>query len=533
VEHLFDGVSFDGVSIEALRRRRTVKWSLFGPDVLAAWVAEMDFDVAPPIRTALLEAVDREDFGYAPADLTELTTACSEFLASAHGWEVPPSRIFAVADVVAGIAGALDEFVPPACGVVVPTPAYPPFFEVVALGGREVVEVPLVHEAGRPALDLDAIADALDRRARAVLLCNPHNPTGRVFDHDELVRLAEIVDHHGARVVADELHAPLVYPGRRHAPYASVSAAAAEHTVTVTSASKAWNLAGLKCAQVVTSNHADAARWRALPFFKVAGPAPLGIAASIAAYRSGDPWRRELVAYLDGNRRLLGELLAAELPAVEYREPEATYLAWLDCSGLGFDDPAGFFLEHARVALNDGPPFGAGYQKHVRLNFATSRALLERIVRAMGAAVRASHADAEPEVGHRLLPHTADVIVEAWAPTRDRCLEELVRGFVAAFAEVTGARATRDVPVTAGGSTDEDVIVALLDEVLTLLDAEGLVVTDATLAESPDGPLHGTFRVAPVAAVAATGAVPKGVSRSGLHFGRNGTGWRCRVCVDV
>ena len=220
-----------------------------------------------------------------------------------------------------------------------------------------------------------------------VLLCSPHNPTGRVFEHGELVRLAEIVEKHGARVVADEVHAPLVYPGHNHVPYATVSRAAAEHTVTITSASKAWNLAGLKCAQVVTTNHADAAQWRTLPVFQVAGPTPLGIAASTAAYRLGNEWRDQLVDYLDGNRRLLAELLASELPEVACIPPEATYLAWLDCAELGVPDAARFFLDHARVALSDGPPFGAGNDTFVRLNFATSRALLERIVHAMAASV--------------------------------------------------------------------------------------------------------------------------------------------------
>jgi cysteine-S-conjugate beta-lyase len=379
---------FDAVSLEALRRRRTVKWSLYGPDVLAAWVAEMDFDVAEPVKAALLDAVEREDFGYTPADLTELTTACAGFLADAHGWEVPPARIFPVADVLVGIAGALDVLLPPGGVVVVPTPAYPPFFEVVALGGRAVVEVPLTQVAGRPALDIDAIDAALERGARAVLLCNPHNPTGRAFEFDELARLADVVERHRGRIVADEVHAPLVHPGSRHVPYATVSSEAAEHSVTVTSASKAWNIPGLKCAQVVTTNHADAACWRALPGFKVAGPTPLGIAASIAAYRSGGPWLRDLLTYLDANRRRLATLLATELPGVSYRKPDATYLAWLDCTGLGLDDPATFFLHEARVAVNDGPAFGAGYESFIRLNFATSSALLERIVHAMGKAHR-------------------------------------------------------------------------------------------------------------------------------------------------
>ncbi len=385
--------NFDRVDLEALRRRRTVKWSLYGPEVLAAWVAEMDFAVAPAIRVALTEAVAREDFGYAPADTSELTTACAEFWEDRYGWEVRPTRVFPVADVLSGVRGALDVFVPATAAVILATPSYPPLFEIIELSGRPVVAVPLIDDSsGRDRLDLGAIDAAFGAGARALLLCSPHNPTGHVFTNGELAELAAVVDRHGGRVVSDEVHAPLVYPGHRHVPYAMVSAAAAQHTVTVTSASKAWNLAGLKCAQVVLTNRADAARWRTLPVFQVAGPAPLGIAASVAAYRDGRTWLGELVDALDRNRRLLGELLAAELPEVSYRAPEGTYLAWLDCERLGLDDPAAFFLHAARVALSDGPPFGPGCGQHVRLNFATSRPLLERIVAAMAAAVRGREA---------------------------------------------------------------------------------------------------------------------------------------------
>ena len=379
---------FDAVDVERLRRRRTVKWSLYGPDVLAAWVAEMDFDVAPVVRAAILDAVDREDFGYVAADLSDLTTACAAFLAAGHGWTVSPARIFPVADVLSGIAAALDALVEPGASVVVPTPAYPPFFEVIELTGRRPVAAPMTVEGSRDVLDLDAIDAALGAGARAVLLCSPHNPTGRVFTRAELAALATVVDRHGARVVADEVHAALVYPGSEHVPYATVSDAAAAHAITVTSASKAFNLAGLKCAQVIASNHNDAARWRALRVFEVAGPTPVGIAASVAAYGAGRPWLRELIAYLDGNRRVLSELLAAHLPGVECRLPEATFLAWLDCSALGKPDPARFFLDHGSVAVSDGPPFGPGCEQQLRLNFATSRDLLGRIVGAMGEAAR-------------------------------------------------------------------------------------------------------------------------------------------------
>jgi cystathionine beta-lyase len=373
------------VDVERLRRRRTVKWSLYGRDVLAAWVAEMDFDVAPVVRGAVLAAVEREDFGYLVADLSPLTTASSSFLGDAYGWSVSPASIFAVADVLTGISAALHAFVARGAPVVVPTPAYPPFFEIIELTGRPVVVAPL---ADHTTLDLDAIDGALARGAAAVLLCNPHNPTGRVFTREELAALAAVVDRHGARVIADEVWAPLVYPPHRHVPYASLDDATATHTITVTSASKAFNLAGLKCAQVIASNHADATRWRGMQVHEVAGPTPIGVAASIAAYRDGGSWRRELVAQLDANRTRLAELLAALVPAIGYRPPEATFLAWLDCAALGLTDPARTFLDGGRVALSDGPPFGPHSEQRVRLNFATSPELLDQIVRGMASALR-------------------------------------------------------------------------------------------------------------------------------------------------
>jgi len=382
---------FEHVELERLHQRRTVKWSLYGPDVLAAWVAEMDFDVAPPITAALHRAVDREDFGYVEADLSELTAACAEVLEDLHGWTVSPARIFPVSDVLTGLTAALEVFSPAGTPVVVPTPAYPPFFEVVELTGRPVVPAPMARHGDTATwtLDLDVVDATLADGARTVLLCNPHNPTGRVFTHDELAALAEVVDRHGARVVADEVHAPLVLAGARHVPYASVSDAAAQHTITLRSASKAWNLAGLKCAQVVASNHHDAATWRQLSVFAVAGPTPLGVAASVAAYREAGEWRQGLVSHLDRQRARLRDLLDTHLPGARLTWPEATFLSWIDCSELGLDDPAAHFLRHGAVALSDGPPFGAGNEQFVRLNFATSSTLLDRLVERLGAALAA------------------------------------------------------------------------------------------------------------------------------------------------
>ena len=387
------GAAFDALAIDDLRRRGSVKWSFHGDDVLAAWVAEMDFPLAPPIRDALQEAVARSLTGYPPGDaVSGLPAACAAWLERCFGLVVTPQQVRVVPDVLRGLGLALTTFSPPDSPVVVMTPAYPPFFEAVRAAGRAVVEAPLAHDGDRAAFDLDAIAAALRAGAGTVILCNPHNPVGRVFTRQELGGLAAVVEEHGARVVADEVHAPLIYPGATHVPYATVSEAAARHSVTLVSASKGWNLPGLCCAQVVLTGEDDLARWDQLSHLQTRGASILGILANRVAYEQGEPWLHEVVDYLDGNRMLVARLLRELLPDVRYTPPQGTYLAWLDCRALGLDNPAAFFLQQARVALNDGAGFGAPGQGHVRLNLATSRAILTTIVQNMSAALSRARA---------------------------------------------------------------------------------------------------------------------------------------------
>ncbi|HEY3502401.1 MAG TPA: aminotransferase class I/II-fold pyridoxal phosphate-dependent enzyme [Actinocatenispora sp.] len=378
---------YDRIRVEDLVRRGSMKWTLHGPDVVAAWIAEMDFPTAEPIAAALRAAVARGYTGYPPYDdATGLPAVTADRLAAA-GLSVPAGRVRLLPDVLKGVELAIELYSPAGSPVVVPTPAYPPFFEVVRVCGREVVEVPMVRtDAGRE-FDLAAIDAALGAGAGTVIVCNPHNPLGQVFGAPELAAVADVVAAHGARVVADEVHAPLVYPGATYVPYATVSPAAAAHSVTLTSASKGWNLPGLKCAQIALTSPADVESWDALPVLRVLGASTLGIVANLAAYTEGAAWLADTVAYLDGNRTLLGELLAEHLPDAGYVAPAGTYLSWLDCRRLGLADPAGFFLAEARVAVNDGAAFGAVGRGFVRLNFATSRPILTRAVTAMGAAV--------------------------------------------------------------------------------------------------------------------------------------------------
>jgi cystathionine beta-lyase len=382
---------FENFTPATLRRRGSIKWSRYEPDVLACWVAEMDFPAAPPVRRAVLEAVEREQFGYpTDDDRNGLPEVVAAFCERRFGWKPEPERIHSVPDVLRGVELAVRHYSPEGSAIVLPTPAYMPFFDFPAVTHRPLIEVPmgLVHGAFR--LDFDGIEAAFSRGAGTIILCHPYNPLGRSFTPDELRQLSQIVDRHGARVVSDEIHAPLTYPGQSHLPYASLSEHAAAHTVTVTSASKAWNLPGLKCAQVVTSNRVDENRWRAIPALEKQGASTLGVAANVAAYRDGEPWLDAALSYLDGNRRLLADLIAAHLPKVRFHPPEATYLAWLDCRELRLDvEPADHFLAAARVATNPGLAFGVNGAGHLRFNFATSRYILVRAIEAMGAATPA------------------------------------------------------------------------------------------------------------------------------------------------
>ena len=380
--------ALDRISVGELRRRGSLKWTYAGPEVLGAFVAEMDFGTAPAVADALRAAIGRHAYGYlTPAAAGELSGTVAAWLAGL-GWTVDPAQVKPLPDVIKGLEAAIALYSRPGSPVVLPTPAYMPFLTVPPALGRRIIQVPMVTDGGRLVLDLDGIAAAFRAGGHLLILCNPCNPAGRVYTPDELRAVAEVVDAHGGRVFADEIHAPLVYAGHRYVPYASVSATAASHTVTATSASKGWNLPGLKCAQLILSNPADEAVWAEAAVLYERGTSTLGVVANIAAFASGQDWLAEVLGYLDGNRALLADLLAEHLPAVCYRPPEGTYLAWLDCRALGLgDSPGQFFLDRAQVLVNDGPAFGVAGNGHVRLNFATPRPVLTQIVGQLAAAV--------------------------------------------------------------------------------------------------------------------------------------------------
>jgi len=383
--------TFDSVSLAQLRRRRSEKWAKYPADVLPAFYAELDFAPAPAISAALAGAVAEGDLGYAYAAGSGVAEAFAGFAARRWGWEVDPGAVTAVPDVMVGVAELLRGLTEPGAGVVINTPVYPPFFSVVAETGRRTVEVPLLDaDAGRR-LPVEGIRDAFADGARALLLCNPHNPTGYVPQRDELLAVAELVAEHDGLVLSDEIHAPLTLAGATHVPFCSLPGAAAEHGIALSSASKGWNLAGLKCALAIAGSERMRAALATLPVDLPDRVGHLGVLANEAAFAAGEAWLDELLTYLEGTRDQLPGLLAERLPQVRYEPGQATYLAWLDFRALGLgDDPAAQLLEHGRVALARGPEFGELGRGFARLNLGTSRALVEqavdRIARALGTA---------------------------------------------------------------------------------------------------------------------------------------------------
>ncbi|KND41865.1 cystathionine beta-lyase [Streptomyces stelliscabiei] len=389
------------LSLEQLRERRSMKWRTHPADVLPLWVAEMDVPLAEAVADALREAIASGDTGY-PAG-TDFAESLAGFAVRRWNWDgVAIDRSALIPDVMMGAVQVLRLITEPGDPVVVNSPAYAPFYAFIAHDDRVVVEAPLGQNLR---IDLDTLEDTFRRTrersgsgALAYLLSNPHNPTGTVHTSEELCAVAELARRYGVRVVADEIHAPLVLPGATFTPYLSVPGA--EDAFSLMSATKGWNLAGIKAALALAGPEA-AGDLRRMPEEVHHGASHLGVIAHAAAYRHGDRWLDALLAGLDANRALLADLVAEHLPGIGYTEPEGTYLAWLDCRSLGLDaeqgatdlavvtdlaGPAQLFLDHAGVALSSGHIFGTGGAGHVRLNFATSRSILTEAVTRMGRA---------------------------------------------------------------------------------------------------------------------------------------------------
>lgn len=364
-----------------LRRRTSEKWREYPEGVLPLFVAETDFPLAPAVTAALERAVRDGDTGYV-ASRTPLAASYAAFAERRFGWSPDPGGMRSTADVSMGIVEILRRVIAPGERVIVNPPVYPPFFELVEEAGGVVERVPLRDTGDEWELDLDAIAAALASGARAVLLCNPHNPTGTVHSAASLRALAELAAEHSAVVVSDEIHAPLAQPDAGFTPFLASGDAATQVGYAVVSASKAFNLAGLKCALMVAASAETRQVLRELPVEVEWRTGQFGLLAAVAAFSpDSDDWLDGLLRTLDENRRLLGALLAEHLPEARYRMPAAGYLGWMDLTDLGWGkNPARRILRDAEVALHYGPAFGAEGAGHVRLNFGTSPEIITEAV---------------------------------------------------------------------------------------------------------------------------------------------------------
>ncbi|NEG54888.1 aminotransferase class I/II-fold pyridoxal phosphate-dependent enzyme [Bifidobacterium sp. SMA15] len=390
-EPCFDAARIDAESIGELERIGSDKWTRH-PGCIGAFIAEMDYGLAPCVAEAIGQAVARGALGYIPDPWKrEVARSCAAWQLR-YGWNVNPACIRPVPDVLEAFEVFLREIVRPGNGIVVPTPAYMPFLSVPRLYGVDVIEVPMLRDDaadGGWAFDFDAIERAFAAGCRAFVLCNPHNPIGKVLTRDEMLRLSDLAARHDVRVFSDEIHAPFVYRGRTHVPFASIDERTAMQAFTSTSASKSFNIPGTKCAQVILTNPDDLAMWMRDAEWSEHQTATIGAIATTAAYDHGGAWFDGVLAYIERNIALVNERMRTDLAKVGYVEPQGTYIAWLDFSPLGLDDPAGYFLEKARVALTDGRECGRVGAGCVRMNFAMPYPLLAECLDRMTAALRA------------------------------------------------------------------------------------------------------------------------------------------------
>ncbi|MBA3488078.1 MAG: aminotransferase class I/II-fold pyridoxal phosphate-dependent enzyme [Longispora sp.] len=383
----------DAYTTEELRQRRSVKWSWYPKDVLPFWIAEMDTPLAEPIRDVLLGALAQSDLGYANPD-GGARDAFVEFAATRYNWRPELEDVRVSPSIMTGVVEILRRVTEPGDAVVINPPVYPPFFSFVSDSGRRIVESPLARrDDGSLHIDLDRLERDFAAGAAAYLLCSPQNPTGGVYDRETLLAVSALAERYDVRVLADEVHAPLTLPGSTHIPFLSLGTKAAARAIAFHSASKAWNLAGLTCAILVGGPEARP-DLNQIPEHFTDAVGHLGTLATESAFRDGTQWLDSLLAGLDANRHHLGELLKVQLPEIGYRIPEATYLAWLDCTRLNLgDDPAEIFLESGRIAVNSGLAFGTPGIGHVRFNFATSADRIAEGVRRMASTVEKIRAD--------------------------------------------------------------------------------------------------------------------------------------------
>lgn len=381
-------MQYDFDTVQNRRGSDSAKWKKYGDDVLPMWVADMDFVSAEPIIRALHERVDHRFFGYAyPRE--ELCQTIQSRLKDLYGWEIREDQIFHLPGLVTGLNFFFQAFTVPGEGVLVQPPVYHHFIKDPICHGRRLMDPPLVQRGDTYEVDFEAFEGAITEETRIFILCNPHNPVARVFSRGELEKMAEICLRRGLIICSDEIHCDLLFPGQRHIPIASLGPEVADRTVTLIAPSKTYNLAGLRCGLAIIQSPEIINNWKKATQGLNSGLNIMGQVAALAGYREGKEWLDQVLAYLTGNRDFLGQYISTKLPGIHMTRMEGTYLAWLDCREANIPkNPFQFFLEEAKVALNDGAEFGRGGEGFVRLNFACPRKTLVEALDRMSAALQ-------------------------------------------------------------------------------------------------------------------------------------------------
>jgi cystathionine beta-lyase len=360
------------------RNSDSIKWNYYDPDVLPLWVADMDFVSPEPVVQALTRRARQGVFGY-PKEREALKDAIRQRQLDRYGWQVPPEAVVLVPGVVTGFHVACHMFTPGQDGVLIQTPVYPPILKAWSVNSLLNHSMQFTRMLdGSYTIDWEAFEAAITPQTRLFILCNPHNPVGRVFRRDELERMAEICLRHDILICSDEIHQELLFPGSRHIPIASLDPEIARRTITLVAPSKTFNIAGLHCSAAIIPDGGLRERYLNACKGLVGWIDVMSMTAALAAYQDGQEWLDQVLDYLNANREFLYDAVHKKFAGISMAMPEGTYLAWLDCRAAGIPgNPCQFFLEHARVGLNDGNDFGPGGEGFVRLNFGSPRRMLE------------------------------------------------------------------------------------------------------------------------------------------------------------
>lgn len=382
------------LSLDVLRGRQGAKWNRYGKDVIPAWVADMDFLPAPAIQQAVERLTQIQDYGYPQRDGDRAEFAVSRAFAARmknrFGWAPDPALVQPIADLVQGTYSSILAFSDPGDGVILQIPAYPPFRESILDTGRRLISHQVRYDGDRIDMNIGTLDQLVDDRTKIILLCSPHNPTGHAYRRAELEAIADIAIRHDLVVLADEIHCDLVYPGQAHIPFASLGPEIAARTVTLNSATKSFNIPGLRCAALHFGSPALRERYHArIPKRVLGSPGIFGIDATVAAWESGQPWLDAVLAHLLIARDHIADVIAKELPELRFYIPEATYLGWIDCSGLQLPTTAfKFFHDKARIGFSAGETFDPLRPDCIRFNFGTSMEIIDQILGQMIQAVR-------------------------------------------------------------------------------------------------------------------------------------------------